>query len=250
MAGKTRPLLATLLLAGCSAPERRADLTVAAAADLTAAFDQIGREFTAESGIPVVFSYAATTTLARQVEALAPFDVLAAADTGHVDQLIASGRIVPASRAVFARGQLAVWAPGGFRDLHDLAKPQVRFIAVAQPDLAPYGKAAVEALRSAGLWEAVQGKLVYASNISQAKQFAASGNADAAFTAYSLVVKEPGVLRIDPELHRPIDQALGIVTASKRQEEAKRFTEFVLGPRGRAILEANGYQTGQAQPHL
>ena len=97
-------------------------------------------------------------------------------------------------------------------ELKDLAGPKVRFIAIAQPELAPYGKATVEVLKAAGLWDAVQPKIVYANNISMAKQLAASGNADAAFTAYSLVLHDKGtVLKIDPHLYHPIEQALAIV---------------------------------------
>jgi molybdate transport system substrate-binding protein len=240
MGKKACLLLGALLLAGCV--QRAPQLTVAAASNLTPAFDRIGAEFTAETGIPVVFSYAATTILARQVEESAPFDVFAAADNAHVDRLAATGRIVPESRAVYARGQLAVWAPGGaVRELSDLAGPQVRFVAIAQPQLAPYGAAAIEALKAAGLWEAVQPKLVYANNISQARQFAASGNADAAFTAYSLVMQESGVVRPDARLYGAIEQAIGVIAASPRRKDARRFTEFVLGPRGHAILAEHGY---------
>ena len=241
MGTKAALLLGMLLLAGCTAPNSR--LTVAAASNLAPAFDQVGAEFTQATGIPVAFSYAATTILARQIAEAAPFDVFAAADTAHLDQLVAAGRIVPGSRAVYARGQLALWAPGGaVRDLHDLAGPQVRFVAVAQPELAPYGAAAIEALKAAGLWEAVQPKLVYANDIGQAKQFASSGNADAAFTAYSLVMLESGtVVRLDQKLYPAIQQAIGTVAVSRRLADAKRFSEFVLSPRGQAILAAHGY---------
>src|SRR6185312_6236400 len=100
-----------------------------------------------------------------------------------------------------------LWVPNseriGIRNLQDLAKQQVRFISIAQPALAPYGQASIEVLQNAGLWNATQAKLVYANSISMAKQMVASGNADAAFTAYSLVLRDRGiVIKVDPSLYR------------------------------------------------
>jgi molybdate transport system substrate-binding protein len=241
---RRRFVLATPILfitaCGNSPPQ---PLTVAAAANLTDVFDQVGKEFTAETHIPVVFTYGPTATLARQVEAKAPFDVFAAADQEHVDSLVKSGRIVPGTNFVYARGQLALWAPqGGVQQLNDLIQPRIKYIAIAQPELAPYGQAAVEALKGADLWDLVHPKLVYANNISQARQLAASGNADVAFTAYSLVLHDNGsILKIDPALHSPIDQTIGVVAGSGHESDGRKFVDFVMGPRGAAILTKNGY---------
>ena len=132
--------------------------------------------------------------------------------------------------------------PAGVHELKDLAGPQIRFVAIAQPELAPYGQATVEVLKGSDLWDAVQPKLVYGTSISMAKQFASSGSANAAFTAYSLVLHEKGtVLKIDSRLHKPLEQAMGIVAASGRVEEAKKFRSFLLGSEGRTILSNNGY---------
>ncbi len=209
-------------------------------------FGEIGPAFRAQKSIDVVFSYGSTAELAQQIDNGAPFDVFAAADTEHVDPLLATGKLIGDSRAIYAKGQLALWIPNGessgIRELTDLASSKARFIAVAQPTLAPYGQAAVEALKSARLWEAVQPKIVYANSISMSKQLAASGNADAAFTAYSLVLHERGtVLKVDPQLYRPIEQALAIVASTSRMDDAKQFRAFLLGPEGRAILAKNGY---------
>src|SRR5260370_33023506 len=130
----------------------------------------------------------------------------------------------------------------GVRELKVLTRPQIRFVAIAQPELAPYGKASIEVLKNSGLWDTVQRKLVYANSISQAKQWAASGNADAAFTAYSLVLHERGtILKADPQFYHPIEQALAIMTSSPRIQEATQFRSFLLGPEGRAILAKSGY---------
>jgi molybdate transport system substrate-binding protein len=242
-------LCAAALLTACGtrrAPEPATKLTVAAAANLTDVFDKLGGAFKARTGIEVIFSYASTAELAQQIDSGAPFDLFAAADIEHVDSLISTGKLTADSRSVYALGQLALWIPeveqSGVRELKDLRGHQVRFIAVAQPEFAPFGKATIEALRNAGLLDALRSKIVYANSISQAKQFAKSRNADAAFTAYSLVLHEHGtVLKIDPKLYHPIEQALAIVTASPRIQEAQQFRSFLLGPDGRTILTGGGY---------
>jgi molybdate transport system substrate-binding protein len=219
---------------------------VAAAANLTDVFGEIGGAFKAKTGVEVIFSYGSTAQLAQQIENGAPFDVFAAADTEHVDSLVSKQKLIGESRAVYALGQLALWIPNGeqngVRELKDLGAQKIRFIAVAQPDLAPYGRAALETMKNAHLWETLQPKIVYANSISMAKQLASSGNADAAFTAYSLVLHDHGtVLKVDPKLYHPIEQALAMVASAPQIDEAKLFRSFLLGPEGRAILAVNGY---------
>jgi molybdate transport system substrate-binding protein len=238
-----------VLLGSCNArraPEPAAKLTVAAAANLTDVFGEVERAFKAKTGGEVVFSYGSTAELAQQIDNGAPFDLFAAADTEHIDSLVKSRKLTADSRAIYALGQLALWIPkgeqSGVRELKDLTGRQVRFIAVAQPELAPYGQATIEVLKNAKIWDAVQPKVVYANSISQAKQMAESGNADATFTAYSLVLHDRGsVLKIDSQLHHPIEQALAIVASSPRIEQAKQFRSFLLGPDGRTILAKSGY---------
>lgn len=242
-------LCGVALLGSCGAgrdAESAGKLTVAAAANLTDVFGQIGRAYKTKTGVDVVFSYGSTAELAQQIENGAPFDLFAAADTEHVDSLVSSSKLTGDSRAVYALGQLALWIPdgerSGIRELQDLAKQPVHFIAVAQPKLAPYGQATIETLKNAALWEAAKPKIVYANSISMAKQMAATGNAEAAFTAYSLVLHDRGtVVKVDPRLYGPIQQALAIVASSERIEEAKQFRSYLLGPEGRAILTKNGY---------
>lgn len=237
-------LAAALVIASCGSPRPSgAKLTVAAAANLTDVFAAVGTAFTAKTGIDVVFSYGSTAQLAHQLENGAPFDLFAAADTEHIDSLIAAGKLTADSRAVYALGQLALWSPaGGISELKDLKSPQIRFIALAQPDSAPYGKASVEALKHFALWDSLQPKIVYANSISQARQLAASGNADATFTAYSLLLHEKGtILKVDPASYRPLEQALGVTASSVRQEETRRFRAFLLSQEGRAILWKSGY---------
>jgi molybdate transport system substrate-binding protein len=226
--------------------ESTAKLTVAAAANLTDVFGEIGRAFKTKTGTEVIFSYGSTAELAQQIENGAPFDLFASADTEHVDSLVSTQKLTRESRAVYALGQLALWVPNGdktgIRELNDLPSSQIHFIAVAQPELAPYGKAAIEALKDARLWETLQHKIVYANSISVAKQMAATGNADATFTAYSLVLHDKGiVVKVDPHLYRPIEQALAIAASSKQLENAQKFRSFLLGAEGRMILSNSGY---------
>lgn len=225
----------------------KAELTVAAAANLTDVFQEIGPRFEAQTGIHPVFSFGSTAPLTQQIENGAPFDLFAAADSQHVDELETRKLLAPGSRAVYARGVLALWIPPRSKApigrLEDLASPEVHIIAVAKPELAPYGQATVETLRKLGIWDQVKDRIVYAENISIAKQYGTSQNADAVFTAYSLVIHEPGkVIPIDEALHQPIDQELGILASSKHPDESRKFVAFLLKGGGKKILTSYGYR--------
>lgn len=244
----------TLSLAACG--ERESDesrkgsqeILVAAAANLTEAFDELGARFEARSGVRVTFSYAATADLAKQIENGAPFDVFASADTERVDELERKQFVANGDRANFARGSLVLWTPPGARvrpavALEDLARAEITRVAIAKPESAPYGRAAVEALRAKNLWQAVEPKVVYAQNVAQAKQFAATGNTDAALLPRALVKDGEGlVVEVDEGLHQPIVQALCVLKASSKGESARRFMEFVLSEEGQGVLEKYGYK--------
>ena len=225
-----------------------APLSVAAAANLATVCDELGAVFEERTGVGVLFSFGSTAFLAHQIENGAPFDVYAAADVEHVDRLVAKGLLLADSRAVYARGRLVVWAPPGAQaspgKLQDLAGDEIRIIALAKPEVAPYGRAAVETLRSLGLWDQVRPKLVYAQNVLMARQFAESGNADVAFIASSVLKAGVGrQIEVDEQLHGPIDQALGILRGSSRPADARRFTQFVVGEDGQTLLRRFGYRS-------
>lgn len=237
------PVAFAALLSG-AAPKQ---VTVAAAANLAQMLPEIGRAFESASGIHPVFSFGSTAQLAQQIESGAPFDVFMAADSEHPDDLIAKGYLLKDSRAIYATGVLALWIPpqskAGVTRVEDLARPDVRVIAIARPELAPYGQASVETLTHLGIWDRVKPKVVYAGSIAMAKQFGVTGNADAVFTALSLLIGEHGrVLRVDESLHKPLTQALGIVSASKNQSGARAFAAFLASPGGRTILTRFGYR--------
>lgn len=222
-------------------------INVAAAANLTGVAQELGSRFEAESKIHAVFSFGSTAQLTQQIENGAPFDLFLAADAEHVEQLDQRKLLVPGSRVAYAIGVLALWAPSAatpVKRIEDLVSPEVRVIAVAKPELAPYGAATIETLRSVGILDWVQPKIVFADNISMAKQYGATGNADVVFTAYSLVLKESGtVIEVREKLHKPITQALGIIAASSKKAEAGKFADFILHGNGRAALKAFGYLT-------
>jgi molybdate transport system substrate-binding protein len=242
-------LVAVALLAASCRPESHAgrpQVTIGAAANLTEIAPVLGSEFEGQTGIHPTFSFASTAQLASQIENGAPFDVYLAADAAHVDGLDRKSLLVSGSSAIYVNGILALWVPSKtdtIRRVEDLTRPEVRVIAMAKPELAPYGEAALEALRHAGVWNAVESKIVYAENVNAAKQYGTSRNADAVFVAYSLVLKESGaVIQVAESEHQPIAQKLGILRASGHIPEAREFVEFVLHGKGRDIFESHGYR--------
>lgn len=220
---------------------------MAAAANLTDAFAEMAKEFTAQTGISVRLSFGATADLARQIENNAPFDVFASADVEHVDRLKGLGMLLPGTSNLFARGRLVLWIPEGSRfqltRIEDITRPEVERISIAKPDLAPYGRATVEALRALNLWTEVERKVIYGQNVSQAKQFAATGNAEVAFIPLALVKAGEGhAIEVEESLYQPLNHALAVVKDSPQPEAAQRFVNFVLSPAGQAILERYGYR--------
>ena len=134
--------------------------------------------------------------------------------------------------------------------MSDLAKPEIKQIGCARPELAPYGAAALQALKKAGLFAAVEPKLVYAQSISAAKQFADSGNTAGSFTALSLVYNHPEhYIAIDPSLYDPLDQALCIVKQTAQPALARQFRDFVLSGQAQKILSAYGYNPHPPTAH-
>lgn len=241
------------ILAGCHNPASEdgktdsSEIIVAAAANLTDAFEELKGEFTKRTAIRVILSFGSTADLAKQIENGAPFDVFAAADAANVDALDRKGLLTPGTRALYARGSLVIWLPNGsavnVSRIEDLARKEIERIAIAKPDLAPYGEAAVETLRSLKMWEQIEPKVVYGMNVSQVKQFVSSGNAEVGFLPRALVRPGEGkYLEINEDLHRPIDQALGIVKASEKQHSARSFVDYVLSPDGQALLTKYGYK--------
>ncbi len=233
--------------AGCKkTPPTMEPLKVAAAADLSFAFKDVGEAFQKKTGRPVVFSFGATGLLEKQIAEGAPFDVFAAANVSYADDAVQAGACQADSKAVYATGHIVLYTAGdaGFAPstVAELTDPRVKRIAIANPGHAPYGKAAKEAMEHAGVWDAVQPKLVYGENVQQTLQFAQSGNADVAIVALSLATVTPGRSSPIPlELHAPIEQAMVVCNAGKAAAAGREFVAFVQSPEGHTVMRRFGF---------
>lgn len=248
-----------LVLAGCSRPPAlKVDeptqsqppasrpFTVAAAADLQFAFTDIGKLFEERTGQKVTFTFGSSGNLAKQIENGAPIDLFAAANVSFVDGLREKGLIIPETQQLYALGRIVVAgnkAAGiDVKSVEDLLDPKIKKVAIANPDHAPYGLAAKQAMISAGIWEKLQPKLVFGENIRQTLQFIQTGNAEAGVVALSIAnVPEITYNLIDDKLHMPLNQALGVVKGSPYEKVARDFAAFVLGPEGQPIMQKYGF---------
>jgi molybdate transport system substrate-binding protein len=246
---------ASLSLPGCSKTRGAGHteaIRVAAAADLAWAFRDVGAAFEARTGQKVTFSFGSTGLLEAQIAEGAPFDVFAAANVSFADDAIRAGACLADSKALYGTGRIVLYAPEQATvrpaALSDLTDPRIAKIAIANPDHAPYGKAARQAMIRAGVWAAVERKVVYAENVQQALEFAQSGNADAAIVALSLAKVTAGPKaaadwkEIPVELYDRIDQALVVCTRGPAGVAAgRRFTEFVSSAEGRGVMRRYGF---------
>jgi molybdate transport system substrate-binding protein len=223
-------------------------LTVAGAADLTPAFQELGVMFTEQTGIGVVFNFGSTGQLTQQIEQGAPIDVFAAANRSYIDDLEQAGLVIPDTVALYAQGRITIWtradSPLTFSTINDLTQEGVMRIAIANPEHAPYGVAAREALEAAGLWDTVQPKLILGENVAQTLQYAETGNVDVAIVALSLSVAAGDAGRyvlIPANLHNPLDQALAVVGSTDHEAEARQFAAFVNTEAGREVMRRYGF---------
>ena len=240
-------------LGGCSVPSAptspgNVTLTVSAAANLTSVLEEVGAAFTEQTGIAVVFNFGASGTLTQQIEKGAPVDVFASANEDFITQLDAAGLVIPDTIARYAIGRLTLWtradSPLTLTSIEDLTQPSITRIAIANPETAPYGVAAREALQTAGLWETLQPKLIFGENIAQTFQYAETGNVDVAFVALSQGIEAGDAgnwLLLPDDLHNPLNQALAVVRSTQHEAEAHQFAAFVNSPTGREIMRRYGY---------
>lgn len=226
--------------------------TVAAAASLRYALDEIAKRYEKETGKSVKITYGATGNLVHQIEAGAPFEALFAADDESVKKLAKGGK-TEGDPSVFARGELSVVAPKGSPVAVDadlaglkaaLAGGKVKHVAIANPETAPYGRAAEQSLKQAGLWDAVQPLLVIGQNIGQTATFVSTGAAEVGFIAKSLAISKEIAPKIDSAVvpdswHQSIDHGMAVIKDAS--PAAKAFADFVRGPQGREVLEASGF---------
>lgn len=222
------------------------EITVAAAADLLPPFEELGKEFENQAEVKVILSFGSSALLAKQIENGAPMDVFAAASVDYINNLEKKGLILSDTKALFARGRITLWvrkeSPLTIETVSDLVKPEVKRLAIANPDHAPYGLAARQALEAAGIWEQVRPKIVYGDNIRQTLQYAETGNVEVAIVALSLSLQSDGRWVLIPaELHKPIDQALAVIKGTKKEPDARRFADFVSTAFGRTVMRKYGF---------
>ncbi len=244
-------LLTASCLTDCSrrAPAEQEPLKVAAAADLSFAFQELGAAYEKKTGRRVMFSFGSTGLLEKQIAEGAPFDVFAAANVSFVDDAVQSGACLKESKALYAVGRLVLMPARAQRDgfvarnLSDLPDPRMKRLAIANPMHAPYGRAARQALERAGVWDAVAAKLVYGENVQQALQFVETGNADAAIVALSLaIVSSRDWTPIPAELHDQLDQALVLCAHGKAGVDAGRgFASYLSSSEGRSVMRKYGF---------
>ncbi len=240
------PLLAALFLLSGTTGARAETALVAVAANFAGPAERLSEAFTAETGHRLKISTGSTGAFAAQIRNGAPFMLFLAADETRPAQLEAEGLAVAGSRFTYAVGRLVLWSPDprwlAAGHAAALADPGLRHLAIANPQIAPYGRAAKEALTALGAWEAIEAKLVQGEDVGQTFQFVASGNAELGFVALSQVLERGGSRwEVPPELHGPIRQQAVLLLPGKETAAATGFLEFLRSPAAEEIIAAAGY---------
>jgi molybdate transport system substrate-binding protein len=227
-------------------------VSVAAASDLRYALDEVVAAFTAMNpDTEVMVSYGSSGSFYAQLVNGAPFDLFLSADVDYARRLVTQGVAVADSLFIYAEGRLVVWVPAASgldieaRGLDALRSPAITRVAIANPEHAPYGRAAEAALRSAGVYDVVKPKLVLGDNVSQALQFVESGAAEAGVVALSLALAPPVVaagryVLVPATAHPRLEQG-GVIMAAAAGEGASRLRSFLMSPDGRAVLDRYGF---------
>lgn len=239
-------LAAFVSLGSAQAAEK---VTIAAAADLKFAMDEIAAAFRkTHPGGEVDVIYGSSGKFHTQIQQDAPFDVFFSADVGFARELKSGGQAITEPK-LYAVGRIALWSPtrdASKMTLSDLTDPTIKKIAIANPKHAPYGKRAEEALRSAGLWDTLQDKLVFGENIAQTAQYVQSGAADIGIIALSLALSQElaskgGYALIPADKHEPLEQAYVITKHGAGNTLASAFATFMETPDVRRIMIRYGF---------
>jgi molybdate transport system substrate-binding protein len=252
-------MLATLTLlcgavhaepADTKTPAPAREVRAAVAANFTAAMNELSRDFTAATGQKVVASFGASGQLFAQISNGAPFDLLLGADNQYTRQLIDRGLGVAGSRFIYAQGRLALWSSeAGYVDAEGkvLKKADFSKIAIANPKLAPYGRAAEQALQALGLYDTLQARFITGENISQTQQFVASGSVPLGFVALAQVYALPDAQRgsfwiVPTDLYAPLDQEAVLLKSAQDNATAKAFLAYLKTPAAQRIIRRYGYE--------
>ena len=213
--------------------------------------EELARQFENGTGTKLVVSYGSSGSFFSQLQNGAPFDLFFSADAEYPKKLEAGGFVEPGTLRDYALGRIVIWMPNDSsvdvakQGWHALLDLRVQKIAIANPELAPYGRAAASALQKAGIYELVKAKLVYGENISQAAQFVQSGNAQAGIIALSLAIspgmKDGKAWEIPAEMHPPIEQGAVLLRNARNHPAALAFLNFVQSASGKKILQQHGF---------
>ena len=234
-------MIALLLTASFTAAQEATnsrELVVAAAADLSSALKEVAEGYEKQTGVKVKLSFGASGALTQQIQNGAPFDVFFSADMDYPRQLISADDADGASLYQYAVGKLVLWVPAGsaldveHKGMNVLLDPAVKKIAIANPEHAPYGRAAVAALKHAGFYERLSDRLVLGENVSQAAQFAESGNAQVGFVALAHAVApamrgKGKYWEVPAEYYPALAQGVVVLAHSQHKKVAAEFVEYI-----------------------
>jgi molybdate transport system substrate-binding protein len=234
------------------------EITVAAAADLQFAMQDIAARFQKETGKSVKLIYGSSGNFFQQIQNGAPFDMFFSANLDYPKKLEAAGFTLPGSFYQYAKGKLVIWVPNDSKldlssGLQALLNPSIKKIAVANPQHAPYGQAAVAAMQKENIYDQVKDKLVLAENISQTASFVVSGSADIGIVALSLAVspnmKDKGrYAEVPADEYPPIEQACVILGTSKNKQTAQQFLAFIKTAAVDELLRTYGFNVPDRSP--
>ena len=235
-----------LILSACGG-DGRPRVLVAAASDLRFAFEAMEPGFEDRCTCDLVFSFGSSGTLATQIGQGLKADVFASADAGYVDQMERQGLLLADTRRLYAIGRIVIAVPAGSghtaASLDDLREPAFGKVSIANPEHAPYGRAAKEALTAAGVWQDVESRLVLGENALLATQFVETANADAGIVPLSLAIQRERFLRyvlIPDSLHKPLRQEAAVLGSSRQAQLATSFLDYIAGE-GRALMRSYGF---------
>jgi molybdate transport system substrate-binding protein len=233
---------------GAVLPAQAAQTIVAVAANFTDAANEIAQAFKAKTGHEAVLSFGSTGQFYTQITQDAPFEVFLAADDERPAQAVDEGFAVPGSQFTYVIGKLVLWSrdPDLVQGEATLKSGDFTKISIANPEAAPYGAAAVQAMTALGVYDQLAPKIVQGNNITQAFQFVQTGNAELGFVALAQVVndKEGSCWEVADELYDPIKQDAVLLKKGADNEAANAFLEFLQGPEAEAIIARFGYGLG------
>jgi molybdate transport system substrate-binding protein len=240
-----------LIVLACSTHAVRADeVHIAVAANFTAPVKLIAADFEKDTGHKAALSFGSTGKFYAQIKSGAPFEVLLAADDETPAKLEKEGAAPAGTRFTYATGRVVLWSakPGYVDDRGEVLKGDFKHLAIANPKLAPYGAAAVEALTALKLLDTVQARFVTAENIAQAHQFIATGNAEIGFVALSQVLRDGKVAEgsawvVPATLHQPIRQDAVMLDKGKGKPAAEAWLKYLRSEKAKAIIKTFGYET-------